>query len=57
MYINILSPIVDCFPESTVTLDVTSINGQFITLLSALLSGLTLKVMPSLCMYCIRNYA
>ena len=27
VYINTLSPIVDCFPESTVTLDVESING------------------------------
>ena len=26
-YISTLSPIVDCFPESTVTLDVESING------------------------------
>ena len=35
-YINTLSPIVDCFPESTVTLDAESINGRFITLSSAL---------------------
>ena len=45
-YINTSSPIVDCFPESTVTLDVESINGWFITLVSALFTGLTLKTMP-----------
>ena len=48
MYINTPSPIVDCFPESTVTLDVESINDRFITLASALFTGLTLKMMPSL---------
>ena len=55
--INILSPIVDCFPESTVTLDVESINGRFITLAFALFTGLTLKTTPSLLMYCVCNYA
>ena len=45
-YINTSSPMVDCFPESTVTLDVESINGWFITLVSALFTGLTLKTMP-----------
>ena len=57
VYINTLSPIVDCFPESTVTLDVESINGRFITLASALFTGLTLKATPSLRVYCICNYA
>ena len=52
-YINTLSPIVDCFPESTVTLDVELINGRFITLVS----GLTLKTTPSLRVYCVCNYA
>ena len=47
-YINTLSPIVDCFPESTVTLDAESINGWFITLVSAFITGLTLKITPSL---------
>ena len=56
-YINTLSPIVDCFPKATVTLDVESINGQFITLASALFTGLTLKTIPSLRVYCICNYA
>ena len=57
MCINILSPIVGCFPESMVTLDVESINGRFIMLASALFTGFTLKMMPSLRVYCICNYA
>ena len=57
VYINTLSPIVDCFPESTVTLDVESFNGRFITLASALFTGLTLKTTPSLHVYCVCNYA
>lgn len=36
-YICTSSPIADCFPESTVTLDVEMINGWFIMLVSALL--------------------
>ena len=56
VYINTLSPIVDCFLESTVTLDVESINGRFITLASALFTGLILKTTPSLFVYCICNY-
>ena len=47
-YINTLSPIVDCFRESTVSLDVESINDWFIMLVSAFITGLTLKIMPSL---------
>ena len=57
VYINTLSPIVGCFPESMVTLDVESINGRFIMLASALFTGLTLKMTPSLCVYCVCNYA
>ena len=57
VYINTLSPIVDCFPESTVTLDVESIKGRFITLASALFTGLTLKTTPSLHVHCVCNYA
>ena len=57
VYINTLSSIVGCFPESTVTLDVELINGRFITLVSALFIGLTLKTTPSLHVYCICNYA
>ena len=57
VYINTLSPIVGCFPESMVTLDVESINGWFITLASALFTGLTLKTTPSFPMYCVCNYA
>ena len=57
VYINTLSPIVDCFPESMITLDVESINGPFITLASGLFTGLTLKMTPSLGVYCICNYA
>ena len=56
VYINTLSTIIDCFPESMVTLDVESINDQFITLSSALFTGLTLKTMPSLRVYCVCNY-
>ena len=56
-YINTLSPTVDCFPESMVTLDVESINGRFITLASGLFTGLTLKMTPSLHVYCVYNYA
>ena len=52
-YITTSSLIVNCFPESMVTLDVESINGQFTTLLSALLTGLTLKMTSSLCVYCV----
>ena len=33
-YINTSSPIADCFPESTVTLDVELINGRFVTYVS-----------------------
>ena len=57
VYINTLSPIVDCFPKSTVTLDVESTNGWFITLASALFTGLTVKMTPYLCMYCVCIYA
>ena len=56
-YINTLSPFVDCFLESMVTLDVESINGRFITLASSLFTGLTLKTIPSLRVYCVCNYA
>ena len=56
MYINTFSPIVDRFPESTVTLDIESINGLFITLVSLLFTGLTLKTTPSLHLYCVCNY-
>ena len=52
-YINTSSAITDCFPETMVTLDVGSINDHFIMLVSALFTGLTLKTMPSLCMYCV----
>ena len=55
-YINTSSAIVDCFPESMITLDVESINGQFIMLVSAFITGLTLKMTPSLCVYCICSY-
>ena len=55
-YINTLSPIIDCFAESTVTLDVESINGRFITLASGLFTSLTLKTTPSLSVYCICNF-
>ena len=57
VYINTLPSIVDCFPESMVTLDVESINGRFITLASALFTGLTLKTTPFLRVYCVCNYA
>ena len=57
VYINTLSPIIDCFPKSTVTLGVESINGRFITLASALFTSLTLKTTPSLHVYCVCNYA
>ena len=57
VYINTLSPIVECFPESAVTLDVESINGRFITLASALFTGLTLKTTSFLRVYCVCNYA
>ena len=38
-----------------VTLDVESINGRFITLTSALFTGLTLKTTLSLHVYCIEQ--
>ena len=57
VYINTLSPIVDCFPKSTVTLDVESINGRFIMIASVLFTGLTLKTTSSLRVYCVCNYA
>ena len=41
-----------CFLQSMVTLDVQSINDQFIMLVSDLLTGLTLKMMLSLRVYC-----
>ena len=52
-YINTSSPIVYCFPETMVTSNVESINGRLITLVSALFTDLTVKMMPSLCVYCI----
>ena len=52
-YISTSSLIADCFPESTVTLDVEWINGQFIMLVSDLFTSLTLKMTSSLHMYCI----
>ena len=36
-----------------VTLDVESINGRFITLVSTLFTGLTVKTMPSLRVCCV----
>ena len=50
-YISVSSLIVDCFPESIVILVVELINGRFIMLVSALLTGLPLKTMPSLHVY------
>ena len=50
-YISTSSLMADSFPESTVTFDIESINGWFM-LVSALFTGLTLKMMPSLLMYC-----
>ena len=50
-YISTTSLIVDCFPESMVQLGVQSINGQFITLVSALFTGLILKTMPPFYVY------
>ena len=47
-YISTSSSIADYFPESTVSLDVESINGQFITLVNVLFTVLTLKKMLSL---------
>ena len=52
-YISTSSPIIDCFTESTVTLDVELINGHFVTLVSALFTGLTLKMTPSWHVYCV----
>lgn len=52
-YISTSSPIVDCFPESTITLNVELINDQLITLVSTLFTCLTLKTTPSLHVYCL----
>ena len=52
-YISISVSTADSFAEYTVTLSVESINAQLITLVSALFTGLTLKMTQSLHVHCV----